>query len=840
MDDEMYKFLFIISFATSISVASPTIADETTRAIQNSLNYFGYNAGVADGIWGPNTNQAVIEFFQGKGKEIPKENELILDGIVENTELSIFSIEALQYFDSHLQGSELLRVRLPDTNRILNDYGRYRSYRENRYRYNHAYVSKLWSGLGVSGEILNQERCFEILLNFEITSTPSQKEQDLVRCQSYYTRNAIVNFDDGIEKFGNLFLAMASAEEDRWIPRHGDGKDSNPSYYHLPGILAPFITFYAVNIDEFDLSDSQHETIQQFFIRKALIERFELDGDGRILNCPIYQPSELSESIHRVNNCGTVRLRFAAAELALAIVTQNEALWAKGLWDLEYTLSMIDTDGFFVPTSAKGCFALGYLWDTSKLFSMNVEILKVAGFDLLSYQTRHGSHVHEAYERLLQQYNDVTISNHIAEKGIGASGCGRSPYATHNEFLINAVGSIDHPQIPTESRVANWATQFISTYYPNLIERIGYNEIEADHFIGEGYFSITPFEIFNANISLLTESDRIISEDWSNEEMQEMSDWFRGAIRKSDLSIFSVLDLSTGASRSDIFGRNRYRVTLSVIDNRTGQLIFNDSVTLVEDANGLHKLTIDLGWLLESNASFQNAWIAVQNECNVLEVPDGDTIDVPIDFREYGFERIMDCLAAFSDDLGALEIYNVILFISNFLNENFNEVRVEESRGEVTFQNSLNIDQTRWFNEYFSGAVDLGLFLESYEITETVTIRNGDTKYRVWVEVQNDDGDTVFFGTLNFYRNDTGGISLGLEFDRLSWENPEFFRYLREAQRRCSANHEIDANVLDIPINYEDRSWQELVDCIFTRPMPLTVETQLYAWMRAAGSVEFK
>ena len=54
---------------------------------------------------------------------------------------------------------------------------------------------------------------------------------------------------------------------------------------------------------------------------------------------------------------------------------QDEELWAKGLWDLDYTLSMTEEEGFFVPLSAKGCKALGYTWDTSKLFSLNVDCL---------------------------------------------------------------------------------------------------------------------------------------------------------------------------------------------------------------------------------------------------------------------------------------------------------------------------------------------------------------------------------------------------------------------------------------------------------------------------------
>ena len=51
---------------------------------------------------------------------------------------------------------------------------------------------------------------------------------------------------------------------------------------------------------------------------------------------------------------------------------------------------MIEEEGLFVPMSANGCKALGYTWDTSKFLSLNAEILKLAEFNLLDYDTRHG------------------------------------------------------------------------------------------------------------------------------------------------------------------------------------------------------------------------------------------------------------------------------------------------------------------------------------------------------------------------------------------------------------------------------------------------------------------
>jgi hypothetical protein len=148
-----------------------------------------------------------------------------------------------------------------------------------------------------------------------------------------------------------------------------------------------------------------------------MIERFDRDGNfSRTKLCPIDNPMKLSGKKHKVNNCGSVRFRFASAELALAILMQDKELWAKGLWDLDYNLSMISKEGYYVPHVGRGCLALGYSQDTSKLISTNVELLNLANFNLLDYKTRHGKTIAETYEQLFRIYDNITLVKHIAKK----------------------------------------------------------------------------------------------------------------------------------------------------------------------------------------------------------------------------------------------------------------------------------------------------------------------------------------------------------------------------------------------------------------------------------------
>ena len=391
----------------------------------------------------------------------------------------ILSDEAKEMFDDHVEQSELLKVPLPSDNRIIKDYERFKDYRKNHLANNWRVTEYLWKVEVPKGQILTKDVCMKIIAEFKVPTTGAKEKKDFNKCSRSFSDNAVVNFDDGIQLYKELILKIVTAKKDKWTYKNSGKDDFNPRDYQLWGTLAPITMFYAVNYEELNYTKEENKKIQQYLKNKAMIERLDRSGDRSQRNlCPITEPMKLNGKKHKVNNCGSVRLRFAAAELALAIVMQDQELWAKGLWDLDYTLSMIEKEGFFVPLSAKGCKALGYTWDTSKLFSLNVEMLKLADFNLLDYKTRHGKTVGEAYEMLFKQYEDITISNHIAKKGIGANSCGTKPYKTHEKFLFQQYDfdqdriaeAVKENQIPTHEDFMNWSIRFVSEKHPEWLK----------------------------------------------------------------------------------------------------------------------------------------------------------------------------------------------------------------------------------------------------------------------------------------------------------------------------------------------------------------------------------
>jgi hypothetical protein len=427
----------------------------------------------------------------------------------------ILAEEAQEMLDGHVKQSALLKVPLPQDNRIIKDYDRYKNYRINILANNYHSTDSMWKEESYNGKTLTKELCMDIIADFKVPTTPKPEFRNFIKCLGSLMDNAVVNFDDGIKTYRELLLRIANSQNDKWTYKDSGSKDFNPRDYNLWGVLSPLTIFYAVNIDELKYTDKENDIIQQYLKKKAMTERFDRDGDGRI-KCDITNPMNLWRQKHSTNNCGSVRLRTAPAELALAIIMQDEELWAKGLWDLDYTLSMIEEEGYFVPLSARGCKALGYSWDTSKLFSLNLEMLQLAGFNLLDYRTRHGKTVAEAYEMLFKQYEDITISNHIAKKGFGANSCGIKPYKTHNEFFAQefgvevkkvdeiiqdniARGNKARIVVPIYDDYINWSIRFVAEKHPEWIEdKKSLQEIKVHPWLSQ-YYHVQPFEIYNAN-----------------------------------------------------------------------------------------------------------------------------------------------------------------------------------------------------------------------------------------------------------------------------------------------------------------------------------------------------
>ena len=79
---------FIVTAIIFLSTQA-TYADSSVKAIQKKLSELGYQPGVADGIWGKNSEAALNQFLSSKG--------LTFDGKIDTNELELLEIFSFKY-----------------------------------------------------------------------------------------------------------------------------------------------------------------------------------------------------------------------------------------------------------------------------------------------------------------------------------------------------------------------------------------------------------------------------------------------------------------------------------------------------------------------------------------------------------------------------------------------------------------------------------------------------------------------------------------------------------------------------------------------------------------------
>ena len=83
------KLQSFIATAIIFLSTQTTYADTRVKAIQQKLSELGYQPGVADGIWGKNSEAALNQFLSSKG--------LIFDGTIDTNELELLEIFSFRY-----------------------------------------------------------------------------------------------------------------------------------------------------------------------------------------------------------------------------------------------------------------------------------------------------------------------------------------------------------------------------------------------------------------------------------------------------------------------------------------------------------------------------------------------------------------------------------------------------------------------------------------------------------------------------------------------------------------------------------------------------------------------
>ncbi|WP_298559357.1 peptidoglycan-binding domain-containing protein [uncultured Aliiroseovarius sp.] len=96
-----FHWMAAATLAGSLVVSTNANANESVRRAQNSLNGLGYDVGVADGVWGKNTERGLLAFLEANstewdGKLDENELELLYTAIQKTGQSGIVSTAILE------------------------------------------------------------------------------------------------------------------------------------------------------------------------------------------------------------------------------------------------------------------------------------------------------------------------------------------------------------------------------------------------------------------------------------------------------------------------------------------------------------------------------------------------------------------------------------------------------------------------------------------------------------------------------------------------------------------------------------------------------------------------
>ena len=357
------------------------------------------------------------------------------DGSMQNTgpqpssePFSLATLEAYQSADQHLARSALMDLPLPETRDLVPDRKLFSAYRKDSAEaewYRDQLTMNYWTNLAPS-PAKRASLCQALLATFGLQETNGRwNSYEWRMCNHYlWFRMHADGGKDGLRLLSDTLLAIASQDQDPYLPK-GASNGWDPTSFQLIQTISNLTAAYAIFYPDLPLSQDDRRVIESYLHTKLLSWTFDYHNENRN-DCPIAAPQSLSlKKGHNINNCADSRIVAARAELALAVVMGDELLWKKGLYDLDWVLSMIDDNAVFVPHAVRGCMARGYSSTFLTYIGFAHHLLSRAdGFDLYRYRARHGRLVGDMIYGLLDVVDTGQSIAQYTERAFGSGQCG--------------------------------------------------------------------------------------------------------------------------------------------------------------------------------------------------------------------------------------------------------------------------------------------------------------------------------------------------------------------------------------------------------------------------------
>ena len=379
---------------------------------QTLLDRLGYNAGIADGIYGQKTHRALENFYTELGFEY--------DGVLDAAELN-----------------DLKKVFLGDD---LTAYaGDTKTYLPMELKTNHIVPNKLreikvvpnWKPVK-NYNLLVAEEAFQLTQDDGINISLIKREFGEDQCISNLTkadypgrgeyRNTGRSHSDWFTKCTAWVLVQAKmgnkqimqdillAWADNNISLKGSGGPGNwtTKGYQIPSTMGIFAQYYGVHYLSFTYSDKQRTRIDAHLKKEMMRHRFGNIGIAADDSTPCYVdvPEEKMIKSHFLgsvthNDCGSIRYKVAVGEIILGFSLNDQKLLDKGHDDINVAFAQFDSDGIGIVHAMKGANVLNYSLEYAAYMSILAEIYKSVEYDFLEHTLPHGAKV---WQTLINAY----------------------------------------------------------------------------------------------------------------------------------------------------------------------------------------------------------------------------------------------------------------------------------------------------------------------------------------------------------------------------------------------------------------------------------------------------
>jgi len=350
-----------------------------------------------------------------------------------------------------------------------------------------------------------------------------------IRCATVFTHRHFRDRAEGIKTFERILLSWAKTKPVIYAANSNDENIVGNQAYAASMLMGDFASFYAVYYDDFDFTQEQRQSVEEY------LSDWLINHDLTLPGVPICSLNNINQfkvgganTGRAANYCGSNRWRMGIGAVYLGLRTGNQELFTAGNRHIEINLATIDKDGINAVWAGKGAYALSYLRQFPEVLTLLAVAYESIGYDFYEHQLPHGKKIHEVYEALFDFIYHPEKLNKYAHGQRYYGGKGNPGVIDVYEFDKLPLSEKWNREMISPEILAAESKGYVIRYRPDLMDKIEYKKTwgynpnkqaewkwgEYDHWTEHvsrfvNISGLAIYEAFNQNVSKLIIQDQI-------------------------------------------------------------------------------------------------------------------------------------------------------------------------------------------------------------------------------------------------------------------------------------------------------------------------------------------